>query len=82
MYVCVFTSICCTHCRTMYLIKQRIRAHLFVNVTVYKYLLIIIILCYDYITNELDYSINLNNHQPYCTSPQQYQSSMNLCNLY
>ena len=43
----------------MYLIKQRIRTHLFVNFSLYKYLLIIIIIIYEaykkqYMSNHFD----------------------------
>ena len=38
IYICVFNAVC-----NYYLIKLRIRAHLFVNFALYKYLIIIII---------------------------------------
>ena len=37
----------------MYLIKQRIRAHLFVNFALYKYLIILIIIITSYLTISL-----------------------------
>ena len=46
----------------MYLIKQRIRAHLFVNFALYKYLIIIIYVRGDF-RRVLPSIISINNHK-------------------
>ena len=54
-YVCVCVFMYYVERITMYMIKQRIRAHLFVNFALYKYFLIIII-----IINVLCHSVSLS----------------------
>ena len=62
MYTCVCVYIYIyverSVCITMYLIKQRIRAHLFVNFTLYKYLRIIIINVLSLATYTIQYKLN------------------------